>query len=259
MTPSPRPHTPRDTSADELVSRAALLAGAGTGAVTALAFTVQPAFVLGEGFPVRVAFVAGGVMLVALAGLRHHHPFTRVGPANLVTGTRALLVALLAAVALEPAVRPLGWWLVGTATLAASLDLADGWLARRTQLASAFGARFDMEVDALLILVLSVLVWRARLTGAWVLASGLMRYAFVAAALALPWMNRALPSNRRRQTICVVQIAALIAALAPIVAPSAALALAAASLALLTWSFAVDVLWLAGARRRGAVSRAADA
>ena len=133
--------------------------------------------------------------------------------------------------------------------MAASLDLADGWLARRTKLASAFGARFDMEVDALLILVLSVLVWRTGLTGPWVLASGLMRYAFVAAALALPWMNRALPPSRRRQAICVVQIAALVAALAPIVNPSAALALAAGSLALLTWSFAGDVAWLFAARR----------
>ena len=106
-----------------------------------------------------------------------------------------------------------------------------------------------MEVDALLILVLSVLVWRAGLTGPWVLASGLMRYAFVAAALALPWMHRALPPSRRRQAICVVQIAALIATLAPIVPPLVALALAAVSLALLTWSFAVDVAWLVSARR----------
>ena len=245
MTPPP---TTAATTADRLVARAALLAGAGTGAVTALAVTVQPAFALGEGYPARVAFVGGGVMLVALAGLRIHHPFARVGPANLVTGTRALLVALLAAVALEPAGGALGWWLVGTATVAASLDLADGWLARRTQLASAFGARFDMEVDALLILVLSVLVWRAGLTGAWVLASGLLRYAFVAAALALPWLTRALPPSRRRQTICVVQMAALIAALAPVVPPPAAVALAAASLALLTWSFWRDVAWLFATR-----------
>jgi phosphatidylglycerophosphate synthase len=248
MTPPPATSV---TTAVALVVRAALLAGAGTGAVTALAVTVQRVFAFGEAFPVRVAFVAGGVMLVALAGLRPHHPFTHVGPANLVTGTRALLVALLAAVALEPAVRPLGWWLVGTATLAASLDLADGWLARRTGLASAFGARFDMEVDSLLILVLSVLVWRAGLSGAWVLGSGLMRYVFVAAAFAVPWMNRALPSSRRRQAICVVQIVALIAALAPVVAPAAALALAAASLALPSWSFAIDVRWLARRRREG--------
>jgi multidrug efflux pump subunit AcrA (membrane-fusion protein) len=37
------------------------------------------------------------------------------------------------------------------------LDGVDGWLARRHEIASRFGARFDMEVDALLILALSVL------------------------------------------------------------------------------------------------------
>lgn len=237
---------PTDAVRASLVSRAALLAGAGCGAVTLLAVQLQPRLGLSAGYPVRVALVATAIMGVAVTGLGSHHPFTRVGPANLVTGARALLVALLAAATLEPASMPVGWWVIGTAAVAASLDLADGWLARRSGLASAFGARFDMEIDALLILVLAALVWRQDKAGAWVLASGLMRYAFVAAAFALPWMNRALPASRRRQAVCVVQIAALIVALAPIVAAPASVALSAGSLALLAWSFAVDVVWLAG-------------
>ncbi len=230
----------------ELVSRAALLAGAGCGAVTLLAMQLQAWLGLAAGFPLRAALVAAAILGVALTGLGGHHPFARVGPANLVTGVRALLVALLTAVTLEPASAPVGWWVIGTAAVGASLDLADGWLARRSGLASAFGARFDMEIDALLILVLSALVWRQDKAGAWVLASGLMRYAFVAGAFAWPWLNRALPASRRRQGVCVVQIVALIAALAPVVAAPASIALAAGSLALLTWSFAVDVAWLAG-------------
>ncbi len=248
MTPSP--------GSTALLGRAAVMAALGVGAVTVLAGGIQPALVLSEAFPARVALIATAVLIVAVAGLRGHHPFGRVGPANLVTGIRALLVALLAAVALEPT-GAVGWWVVLTAAIAASLDLADGWLARRTGLASAFGARFDMEVDALLILVLSTLVWRHGLTGPWVLASGLMRYAFVAAALVLPWMNLALPPSRRRQAVCVVQIAALIMALAPITPPPAALALAAGSLALLTWSFWVDVAWLARVRVAGVVTQTA--
>jgi phosphatidylglycerophosphate synthase len=39
-----------------------------------------------------------------------------------------------------------------------ALDGLDGWLARRFGLASAYGARFDMEVDGFLILVLALLV-----------------------------------------------------------------------------------------------------
>ena len=45
--------------------------------------------------------------------------------------------------------------LVALATVALVLDYVDGWVARRTGTASALGARFDGEVDAFLILVLS--------------------------------------------------------------------------------------------------------
>ena len=55
-------------------------------------------------------------------------------------------------------------------TVALLLDWVDGQVARRTHTESAFGARFDMEVDAFLILVLSVYV--ASTTGWWVLIIG---------------------------------------------------------------------------------------
>ena len=55
------------------------------------------------------------------------------------------------------------------------LDAVDGQVARRTGTVSALGARFDMEVDAFLILVLSVYV--APAVGWWVLAIGAARYA----------------------------------------------------------------------------------
>ena len=70
-----------------------------------------------------------------------------------------------------------------------------GWtaqVARRTGTASAFGARFDMEVDAFLILVLSVYV--ARPLGAWVLAIGLARYVLLLAERLLPWLRRPVPA-----------------------------------------------------------------
>jgi phosphatidylglycerophosphate synthase len=130
------------------------------------------------------------------------------------------------------------------ASVAAALDGVDGWMARRTKTASAFGARFDMETDALLILVLSALVWKSGKTGAWVLASGLMRYAFVAAAAIWPWLHEPLEPSRRRQIICVAQVVALIAALLPSLGPAGASALAAVGLAALAWSFLVDILWL---------------
>jgi phosphatidylglycerophosphate synthase len=164
-----------------------------------------------------------------------------LGPADWVTSIRAALVVALAVMLVRPA-DPLLCVTVGT--MAALLDGVDGWIARRTRTASAFGARFDMETDALLILVLSALVWTYGKAGAWVLASGLMRYAFVGAAAAWPWLQRPLEPSRRRQTVCVVQIVALLAALWPGLELPSSAAVAAAGLAVLAWSFLVDILWL---------------
>jgi phosphatidylglycerophosphate synthase len=170
---------------------------------------------------------------------------SRVGAANLITAGRAALVVGVAGAGFASVSPRNAAIVVAAGTLAAVLDLADGWVARRSGTATAFGARFDMEVDALLVLVLSVLVWRYGIAGPWVLASGLMRYAFVALARPWPWLARPLPPSRRRQTACVVQIVALLVALAPVTPPAIAWAVALAGLGALTWSFAVDIAWLA--------------
>ncbi len=183
------------------------------------------------------------------------HPHARFGPANRVTLGRLGAMALMAALIGEALPRaPLAampaatWGLVIAATLTALLDAVDGALARRSGLASAFGARFDMETDAAFTLVLCALVVQAGQAGSWILASGLMRYAFVAAAFAWPWLSGPLPPSKRRQTVCVVQITTLIVCLGPIVPPLLANGLAAISLALLSLSFAIDVRTLARQR-----------
>ncbi len=192
--------------------------------------------------------VFGAAMAVAIATVAAHHPFGRLGPANVVTTVRTALVAIVCGALLTRG--DSGAWLaVATASLAACLDGLDGYLARRTSLGSAFGARFDMEVDALLILVLSAGVFWFGKAGAWVLLSGLLRYAFIVAGWALVWMRQSLPESLRRKTVCVIQIVGLIVAVAPIVPPLMASGVAAATLLLLAWSFAVDVVWLARARR----------
>jgi phosphatidylglycerophosphate synthase len=101
-----------------------------------------------------------------------------------------------------------------------------------------------MEVDALLILMLSILVWRYGKAGAWVTVSGLLRYLFVAAGWIVPWMRRPLRSTLRGKAICVVQIGGLVVALLPGVQPPMSSAIAAASLTALCSSFFVDTLWL---------------
>jgi phosphatidylglycerophosphate synthase len=161
--------------------------------------------------------------------------------ANLVTAARAGLVLFLASRIVSNATREQVWVAVVVATIAAGLDGVDGWLARRSGTTSAFGARFDMETDALLILVLSILAWRWQKAGAWVLLSGLMRYLFAAAHAIFPWMRQPLSPTMRAKTVAVVQMVALIVALGPIVPRWLSASGAAGALALLCWSFAIDV------------------
>jgi phosphatidylglycerophosphate synthase len=190
-------------------------------------------------------FAAPMAIVIAFIG---GHPFARFGPANRVTMIRLMLVALVAGLIGEPAVPRVAAAAVLAATVIATLDGLDGWLARRSRMTSAFGVRFDMETDALLILVLSVLVWQHEKAGAWVLLGGLMRYGFIAAGWLLPWMAGPLAPTRRAKVIAVSHMVGLGVALAPVVPNPLSAIAAALTLAALAWSFAVDVgrLWRNG-------------
>ena len=198
----------------------------------------------GAAYPLRAmaVFAVGMAVVIRVAG--EQHPYLRFGPANYVTTTRAVLMALVAGLIGDPATPALLWFATGLTALVAALDGLDGWLARRTRMASAFGARFDMETDAALILVLSVLVWQHEKAGAWVLLCGLMRYGFVATGWLLPWLARPLRSTRRGKSVAVGQLLGLSVALVPIVQAPLSVTVAAITLAALAWSFAIDVIWL---------------
>jgi phosphatidylglycerophosphate synthase len=103
-----------------------------------------------------------------------------------------------------------------------------------------------METDALLMLALSILVWRVGQAGAWVLLSGLMRYIFSLGGWLWPTLAMPLPPRRRRQRICVAQMIALIVALAPLVTAFWGTVICLAGLILLSYSFGRDVVWLVG-------------
>ncbi|HET9142370.1 CDP-alcohol phosphatidyltransferase family protein [Actinophytocola sp.] len=180
----------------------------------------------------------GGAFLAA--GLRrvNAHSF---GPANRITLARAVLVGGVLALVAPPGAAPQPA-MVTLATVALGMDALDGWLARAIRESSPLGARFDLEVDAFLILVLSVEV--AGRLGGWVLAIGAMRYAFVAAGAVLPWLRRQPPSRWSSKVVAAVQGVVLVVAAAGVLpAPVATIAVLSA-LAALTWSFTRDVGWL---------------
>lgn len=165
----------------------------------------------------------------------------RFGLANHVTLLRAGLTCLAAgALGAGGGAPGISWPLVALGAAALCLDGLDGWLARRLQLSSRFGARFDVEVDAFLLLTLSLLVWQSGRAGFWVLAIGLMRYGFLLAGRLVPALRRPLPASRRRKVICVVQGAVLLICLLPPLSGALASWLAAAALLALAVSFALD-------------------
>ena len=196
------------------------------------------------GYPLRALTVLAALLSGVMWVSGDEHPYPEVGPANYVTTIRAALVALVASVVGHPATPEVLWALVTLTTVASALDGLDGWLARRTGMTSGFGARFDMETDALLILVLSVLVWEHEKAGVWVLLCGLMRYGFVAAGWLLPWLAQPLRSTWRGKAVAAGQVLGLAVALAPVVPPRVSTLVAACALATLAWSFAIDIRWL---------------
>lgn len=210
---------------------------------------------VGANTPLSAAGTAAGVAYLAVSTLLLSRALrragaVRLGPANAVTATRSALVGVATAMTVtafaEGAASPLLFaTIVGCALV---LDGVDGYVARRTRSESDIGARFDMEVDAFLLLVLSVHV--GPFVGWWVLTIGLLRYAFVAAGWVLPWMNRTLPPRYWRKVVTAAAGIALTLISARMLPPVADLALAVAALLLLVESFGRDVIWLALNRER---------
>lgn len=207
------------------------------------------------GLGVRFFVLSLGLFIVAsvpLSFLARRHLDTKFfGLANSVTLFRLALTAMLCALLLAPAQPVLLWLCIGIATTALLLDGVDGHIARKSATSSRFGARFDMEVDALLICVLALLAWHFERAGVWVLAAGLLRYIFVAAAVVVPWMRAELPESLRRKAVCILQSTLLLVCMGPIIKADFAPWIAASGVALLVWSFAVDIAWLFAHQRGG--------
>lgn len=246
LPPMPLPTTNRSILAGILPSGIAL------GGLTALLGGLASILLgLGSDFVLR-AVLLFGLSVVSVSVLALWSPDLRsFGPANRVTLLRVALLVLVAAALGERPGQGLAWAIIGVTTAALLLDGVDGRIARRTGTSSAFGARFDMETDAALIMVLAVLCWQFDKAGGWILAAGAMRYLFVMAAKLLPWMRKPLPYSRRRQTVCILQASFMLGVISPIIPQPASAALAAGTLAMLGASFGKDIHWLWHARRRG--------
>jgi phosphatidylglycerophosphate synthase len=204
-------------------------------------------------------FVVTG--LVGWTRIETDHAHRRLGLANGITiarlGVACLLFGLVADISLSGRGLdvPAAWTVAGLAFAGIVLDGIDGWIARRRGVESDFGARLDMEVDAFLILALSVLAWQLDKAGLWVVLLGVMRYLFWMAGLVLPRFAAPLPASFRRKAACVIAGIVLTVLMAPVALAPLSMWLAGAALVILGYSFLVDSLWLAHPPPRSAGHR----
>lgn len=137
-------------------------------------------------------------------------------PANAVTSIRAAVgIVALVVVALGAGPKALVVAVTyGLLVLGEISDFTDGYLARRLG-PTAFGARLDMETDALFMLVLSIAAVAWYGLPRWIIVSGLLRF-----AVALPFFLLPEPRFPRAFSLfakigCAASAVALLVTLAP--------------------------------------------
>jgi phosphatidylglycerophosphate synthase len=206
------------------------------------------------GWIAGLATGSAATALLVTARMRSDPP--AILPADWVTLTRALLIAGVAGLVADSFSRPLAVTaLVTLSSIALALDAVDGQVARRTGTATPLGARLDGEVDAFLILLLSIAV--SRDYGSWVLIIGAARYALLLAGWLMPWLAAPLPPRYWGKVVAAVQGIVLTVAVSGVVDRRTGMIAVAAALLLLAESFGRNVIWLyrtgAGPRTRRAV------
>jgi len=140
-------------------------------------------------WPVGLPFVAaiGVVLALEMVIFRHVHAQTTAenGPqpftlATLITVLRGAAIVLLAGFVITGQPESVFVWLPALLFAVGTLfDAVDGAVARATDSASAFGGRLDIEIDALALLLGSLLAVRFGTAPAYFLAVGMARYVFV--------------------------------------------------------------------------------
>ena len=206
------------------------------------------------GWIAGLATGSAAAALLVTARMRSDQP--AILPADWVTLTRTLLIAGVAGLVADSFSRPVPITaLVTLSTVALVLDAVDGQVARRTGTATPLGARIDGEVDAFLILLLSIAV--SQDYGGWVLVIGAARYAFLLAGWLIPWLAAPLPPRFWRKVVAAVQGIVLTVAVSGVTSRLVGMIAVAVALLLLAESFGRDVIWLyragAGPRTRRAL------
>ncbi len=177
--------------------------------------------------------IAGGSMLGLLIRFRGSYtPNQGFGAGNALT----LMRATLALVLIAKNDLSLAW--TGAAIMIALLsDGLDGWIAKRSGMASPFGDVFDQESDALLFLSICLLLIEDRQVGLWILLPASYRYLFILFCRSIKPTQKAIQGTWVTRAIGITSMMALAACLAPIVPDQGVYWTASAVTLLLSLSF----------------------
>jgi phosphatidylglycerophosphate synthase len=231
----------RDLGGSVIDVRLEAAAGVVVGAAVLGVLAVSP----GLGTAGWATGLTGAVLIAAALTVARLRETDRVHrPADFVTLIRGVLAADIAALVADS-------WdgalpvtaTVTVASVALPLDWLDGQVARRTGTSSALGARFDQEVDAFLILVLSIAA--SRDFGSWVLLVGAARYLMFVAGRLAPWLAVPVPARYWGKVVAAVQGITLTVAISGVLPRLVAYLAVATALVLLVESFGQNVVWLA--------------
>ncbi|WP_117196421.1 CDP-alcohol phosphatidyltransferase family protein [Rhizobium terrae] len=207
----------------------------------------------------NLAFLIYAVTSAFALGSLHYHPHDRFGLANIITLVRAAITSAFGGLVLTSSLRAenqsLLWATASTVAVALILDGIDGFVARRTGKASPFGSRFDVEIDTLMILFLSIAVLLLHKAGGWVILIGLMRYGHIAAQAIKPALRAEMHPSIRRKAIWVLQGPILCLTLLPVVQTPYSNIFSIIALIFLAWSLVVDIIFQLEPKKRYCVRR----
>ncbi|MFW6153072.1 MAG: CDP-alcohol phosphatidyltransferase family protein [Halobacteriota archaeon] len=193
-----------------------------------------------------------GVGLVVVIRAIHRHAPGRLPPISMATIISvirlvplALLVGMLAIDALEAD----AWLPAGLFAIAAGLDAIDGAVARRLGTVTAHGAAVDRHIDALTVLVGSVIAVALDVAPTAFVAVGVAQYAFLGGIVARRRLGLEvsdLPESQLRRFLGGALLAAIWIALLPTVDPSIGHVLTASVGSAVLLNFGRDFLAVSG-------------
>ncbi len=142
----------------------------------AISLILAAIFTLLSGDPLFLsvfAFFSFGILiLINIPFLKTLYPWG--GTANRITFSRLIAVILLPglyAFSFNNAILYTGIFIF-------FLDGLDGYVARKTNTQSKFGAILDMETDALFVLIFTFILWDSGKAGLWLPAIGVIKYLY---------------------------------------------------------------------------------